>query len=159
MINKPPDDLMESLKEYLHKGEKLHDAIEEVYVLNFDFSWVLLTDERIIVSTKRLFDYNFKDYQLSSLDIDISLGFFFDVLEFRIPAKVYTSHFYRFNRKNTLKFFHEVEKKISEEKEGDDKEEKEKPSDRLRELNYLLKEGLLTKEEFEKKRKKILKEL
>lgn len=160
MISKLPKDLAESLKEYLQKDEKVYDALEEVYVLRFDFRWTVLTNERIIVATKRILDYNFKDYPLNILDIDVDLGFFFDILEFRMPSKVYTAHFYSFNRNLNLKFFHEIEKKLREVRLNEKVDDNDyKVADKLRDLKKLYQEEIITKEEYNEKKKELLKRL
>lgn len=86
---KLPKTLLTDIIPYLHHEEKMIDYLKEVWVPRFDFSWVVLTDERIIVATRKLFEVKFVDYIIKSIDIDISMGFPFDTLSFEVFSKKY----------------------------------------------------------------------
>lgn len=163
-----PADLEDALKGYLHPHEKLEDAIMEVFIIAVDFRWVILTNERIIVGIKRILgSFDFKDLVIKSLDIDLDLGYIYDKIEFKIPGKAYNGHFYTFRRKDTLKFFKKVEKRIIELEEGKEIVPQKQKQDggknhyyeRLNKLNKMVKKGLITQEEYEIKKKKILEEI
>lgn len=158
-----PSRLTERLKNYLHSHEKILDFMKEVWVPRYDISWIILTNERVIVATRKIFEYKFVDYALKNLDIDLTLGFPFDTIMLEAVGKKYTGHFYSFRRGKNLEFFEQIEKKL-EEREGTTKEKKEEkeeypPVETLKELADLKEQGIITEEEFNKKKKELLEKL
>lgn len=166
---KLPKTLLTDIIPYLHHEEKIIDYLKEVWVPRFDFSWIVLTNERIIVATRKLFEVKFVDYFIKNIDMDLSLGFPFDTLSFEVFRKKYTGQFYWFNRKKTLGFVEKIETKIEaneriEEKRDKailgGKEEKEcEPLESLKRLADLRKQGIITEEEFQEKKKKLLRDI
>ena len=157
---KLPLQLATKIKNYLHSHENIIDFLKEVWVPRYDISWVILSNERIIVATRRIFEYRFVDYNLKNLDVDLVLGFPFDTIELEAIGKKYTGHFYSFRRNKNLEFFDQIEKRI-EEREAEGKGEKKKeeecpPVETLKDLADLKKQGIITEEEFLEKKKKML---
>lgn len=161
-FSKLPLDVQTSLKRYLHTHEVVLSFLQEVWVARIDVSWVILTNERVVIATRKLFNVSFADYSLKSLDIDISLGFPFDTVDLESFSKKYTGHFYWFNRERTLKFIEDIERRMEEGESNNQpllEEKKSSQLDVLKELAELQKQGIITKEEFEKKKKQILKDI
>ena len=162
-INKKlPSQLAIRIKNYLHSHEKILDFMKEVWVPRYDISWVILTNERIIVASRRIFEYRFVDYHLNNLDIDLVLGFPFDTIQLEAIGKKYDGHFYSFRRNRNLAFFEQIEKRVEEieaEEKGEKKKEECPPVETLKELADLMKQGIITEEEFEKKKKELLEKM
>lgn len=164
---KLPQTFLSSIKPYLHKDEKILDALKEVWVPRIDFTWLILTDVRVIVATRSLFQFKFTDYILSGLDIDMTIGFPFDTLTLEVFSKKYTGQFYWFSRKKTLGFIEKLESTIEANEKMEErgnkipekKGEKCEPLETLKRLADLQKQGIITKEEFEKKKKKLLEDI
>lgn len=159
MISKMPADLTKAFEGYLGENERVLESLKEVFILNYNFSWVVLTDKRIIISTKKILEYSFKDFYLNKVDIDLDLGFFFDELQIDVSGKKYQAQFYSFRRENTVKFYHKVNEAIAEQREGEPNQKPCPPLESLRELRKLLDEKVITKKEFEEKKQEILKEM
>jgi len=164
---KPSEALRKKLECYLHSHEEIKDSLKEVWVARYDRSWVILTNERIIIAVRRIFEYKFTDYSLENLDIDLTLGLPFDTIEMEAEGKKYTGHFYSFRRERNLSFLKKIKEEIKKTKnkgKGETKEKKEesekcKPVETIKELAELKKTGIITGEEFEKKKKKLLKDI
>lgn len=159
---KLPPTLLRRMKPYLHSHEKVEDFLKEVWVVRYDVSWIIITNERVIVATKKSFELKFVDYGLKSLDIDFSMGIPFDTIEVEAIGKKYMGHFYWFNRKKTLAFLEKIEKKLEPNAEGGNmknEEEECEPLETLKELAELKKQGIITEEEFKEKKKKLLDEV
>ena len=111
---KLPKILLTNIVPYLHHGEEVIAFLKKVWVPRFDFSWVVLTNERVIIATRKIFEVNFTDYIIRNIDMDVSLGFPFDTLTFEAFRKKYTGQFYWYNREKTLGFIEKIKAKIEE---------------------------------------------
>jgi len=158
---KLPVALKDNLKNYLDEDEEIIFFAKEVPVLSIDFRWIILTQFRIILVVRTLVEYSFRDFVCKELDMDLNLGFIFDIVELEVPGKQYRATFFSWNRNKTLKFFsnlkhckvyHHVEHSIKGIKE-------EKPIFLLQELLKVKNAGGLSEKEFEKKKMEILKRI
>ncbi|MCL5093769.1 MAG: hypothetical protein M1355_01415 [Patescibacteria group bacterium] len=157
---KMPEKLYNSLKSYLDQDEKMIDILRETFVPHFDFRWLVLTNKSVIIAIRELFNYKFVDFHLRNIDINLEYGFLYDQLEFGSMGKNYRAQFYVFQRGKTLDFFKKMKEQAKIISEG--KEKKKPPSDPIeliKELTKLLKRGIITKQEFEKKKEELLKKI
>lgn len=156
---KLPRSIMRSMKPYLFSRERLLDFIKEVWAPG-NTSWLILTNKRIIVVTRTSFELKFVDYGIWGLDLNLTLGLPFDTIDLEVTGKKYTGHFYWVNRKKTLNFLEKMERKVDA-KNREDRKEKDNIDaiKQLKELAELKKQGIISEEEFEKKKKKILRKI
>ena len=164
-MNNIPKKYYDKLKTYLNEGEKVEHSITEAWVPRSDKRWLIITNQRLIVMIKGLWDIQFHDYPYSALDLDIDFGFLFDEIQMNYTGKLYNAQFTTFKREETLNFFQKLKLNLSSfarRREGDE----EKDPEDVNSLMYLLKElaklkddKVITKKEFEEKKKEILKRI
>lgn len=107
---KLPHSVLSALDPYTAVDEEIVDAIKETYILDYDFRWLILTDRRVIIAQRRLFETEFRDVSFEGLDIQIKKGpLLFDEIHLKSITDDYKAQFYSFNRNKTLTFLQELE--------------------------------------------------
>lgn len=144
-------------EKFLQEGEEIIDYLSETLIPAIDFRWVILTDRRMIFVIRHFLDTEFNDMSFDSMEFEYKKGtLLFDEVTFERFSNIYRAQFYSFYRDHVLRFLGEIEEAIkgsSVEKETQD------AIHTLKDLTELWEKGIISKEEFEEKKKKYIDEI
>lgn len=144
---------------YLESGEHVVDYVPETVIPSIDFRWVILTDRRIIFATRYLMTTDFQDMNLDQMEFEYKKGpLFFDQLAFERYSISYTAQFYSYDREHVVRLMSEIEEVQKEHLEPTE-EISQKAIQALHDLAELYEKGLISKEDYEKKKQKYLEEI
>ena len=161
-----PKDISEELAKFLEDDERPIDFRKEPWSYYKRNRWVILTDKRVYLIKKAFFgmSYDIKQIILSMAHFEMVEGVLLDTIYIRVPSEgEHIINFFPTDRRITLAFLEEVEKMREKqtEKQQAETKEAEKTATRV-ELETLAKtfyENLISSEEYERKKKDLLRKL
>lgn len=158
-----PRKLLKTLNEdFLKKGEVIIDFMHETFIFtSFDFRWVILTNQRLIIAIRHLIATTHRVMDLDGLEYDFTKGaFFYDVVEFSRRTEFYRATFYSTDRmfvKEFLDSLQKVQVELEKQSQMERSEAALEPVQTLEDLAELRDRGIVSEREFKKAKEDFLK--
>jgi len=156
-MNELPKDIERELRRIMEPDERLIDFRKEPWSLYKRHRWVILTSQRVYLIKKVFFGISFDIIQiiLAQAHLEMVEGIVLDTIYIRVTSE--PEHILNFSpteRARTLIFFEEIEKA----REGDP-EARVVAQAELEALARVFYENVISKEEYEEKKRELLKKM
>jgi hypothetical protein len=158
--------IKEALEAYLLNDEIVYDQLVSFGFVFERYDSLLFTNKRVIHVKKSFSLIDFDDYSFESSSMVLEYGLIFDQIVLYVrTAEAFRMTLFSLDRARTLDFIKQVEGYATyrdspgEKKEKQDKDEECDFKQKLKDLAELKKNGIITEEEFEKKKSEILKDI
>ncbi|MEK7447212.1 MAG: hypothetical protein AAB632_00180 [Patescibacteria group bacterium] len=156
-MKKIPKDIDKELKKFMEPDERFIDFRKEPWSFYKRNRWVILTGKRIYLIKKVFFGFSFDIIQIliSDAHLEFVEGIILDTIFIRVSSEPeHIIQFFSSDRDSTIEFFRKIEKKREGEPEGSIVAQAE-----LEALAQVFYEKLITKEEYEEKKKELMDKL
>lgn len=152
-----PYDIEKEIKKFIESDEKLIDFRKEPWSFYKRNRWVVLTNKRIYLIKKYFFGISFDVIQivLAQAHFEMLEGIMLDTIYIRVSGE--GEHILNFpptKRESTIDFFEEIERMREGEPEASVAAQAE-----LEALAQIFYENIITKEEYDKKKKELMDKL
>lgn len=156
-----PGRVQDHLDDVLEEGERVIDAVKEPWSYTKWHRWTVLTDRRIIVVIKWPLgiSYDVWPMYLGALSADMNEGIVFDTIYVDYFAQKFRLQFFTKKRKRTVQFFRQINRQMILHNPESRGKAIEDVVGELESLAQVFHEKIITKEEYDRKKKELMDKL
>lgn len=158
---KLPKRVQSHLDDVLEESEKVVDIVKEPWSYAKWHRWTVLTDRRIIVLVRWPFgiSHDVWPMYLGALSVDMNEGVIFDTIFVDYFAQKFRLQFFTKNRKRTVHFFREINRQLILHNPASRRKAASEVVEELESLAQVFHEKIITKEEYDRKKKDLMDKL